>query len=71
MLDAILALRANTAESIKLQIRAVSIAASDQWDADPPGNTAEKNFIESAAAFFGMDAKGAGLRRAAESHRPC
>jgi hypothetical protein len=42
VLDTIPALRTNTAEG---------------RDGEPPGNTAEKNFIEFAAAFFGMDAK--------------
>jgi hypothetical protein len=59
ILNAILALRASTAEGLKVQARAIVLAASDLWDGEPqPENERhEQRFIEAACAHFGMDAK--------------
>jgi hypothetical protein len=56
ILDAILEQRATTPEGLKIQARAVAMAASDLWDGQPE-NTHEMSFIESACSFFGMDAQ--------------
>lgn len=55
--DAILTQRATTLAGLKIQARAVAIAASDLWDSLPRENPHERLFIEAVCAFFGMDAK--------------
>jgi hypothetical protein len=56
IMGAILSQQATTLEGLKIQARAVAIAASDLWDGEPD-NTHEMRFIGSACAFFGMNAK--------------
>jgi hypothetical protein len=62
ILGAILESRAATQEGLKIQARAVSIAASDNWEGIST-DSHEKDFIESVCAFFGMDAEAIALGR--------
>jgi hypothetical protein len=57
VLAAILGSRARTPDGLKIQARAAALAASQLWDGNSPPDTHEKDFIEAACAFFGMDAE--------------
>jgi hypothetical protein len=57
ILAAILESRPKTTDGLKIQARAAALAAAQLWDGNSPPDTHEKDFIEAACAFFGMDAE--------------
>jgi hypothetical protein len=57
ILAAILESRPKKADGLKIQARAAALAASQLWDGNSPPDTHEKDFIEAACAFFGMNAE--------------